>query len=42
MLQIGLEPNYQPERFKEYCKQCLLLDDLHPAFEKLFKEYLKS
>ena len=42
MLQNGEEPNYQPERFKEYCKQCLLLENLHPDFRKLFSEYLKE
>lgn len=39
MLQLGQEPNYQPERFKEYCSQCLKLDN-HPDFIKLFTEYL--
>ena len=42
MLQLGQEPNYQPERFKEYCRQCLLLDNLHPDFSKLFSEYLNK
>ena len=41
MLQNGEEPNYQPEEFKEYCKQCLLLEDLHTDFLKLFREYVK-
>lgn len=41
MLQLGKEPNYEPEKFKEYLKNCLLLDNLHPDFEILFSEYLR-
>ena len=40
MLQSGLEPNYQPGEFKEYCRKCLLLDNLHPDFRELFSWYL--
>lgn len=39
MLQLGQEPNYEPEKFKEYCSKCLELPT-HPDFEILFKKYL--
>lgn len=40
LLQIGEEPNYRPEDFKEYCRKCLELPDLHPDFRELFSWYL--
>lgn len=42
LLQIGEEPNYRPEDFKEYCRKCLKLPDLHPDFRSLFEWYLEK
>lgn len=39
MLQQGGEPNYRPRSFKEYCKECLKVEPLHPDFEELFRWY---
>ncbi len=42
LLQIGEEPNYRPDDFKEYCRKCLELPDLHPDFRDLFSWYLEK
>lgn len=42
MLQLGEEPNYNPEEFKEYCKRCLEIDSIHPDFKALFEKYLEK
>ena len=42
LLQIGEKPNYEPEKFKEYCQKCLQIDlPIHPEIKKLMEEYLK-
>ena len=40
MLQQGIEPNYRPEDFKEYCRKCLEVKPIHPDFERIFREYI--
>ncbi len=42
MLQNGEKPNYKQDEFKDYIKNCLLLNNLHPDFENLFERYLKD
>lgn len=40
MLQTGIEPNYNPEEFKEYCRRCLEIESLHSDFNELFNAYI--
>lgn len=42
LLQIGEEPNYRPEDFREYCRRCLELPDLQEDFKELFSWYLDN
>lgn len=42
LLQIGQEPNYEPDKFKEYCQKCLQITlPIHPEVEALMENYLK-
>jgi hypothetical protein len=41
LLQIGEKPNYEPEKFKEYCQKCLAINlPIHPEIKKLMKDYV--
>lgn len=42
MLQQGIDPNYKPKEFKEYCKKCLKVDPIHPDFFELFSWYTEK
>jgi hypothetical protein len=42
LLQIGEQPNYEPEKFKEYCQKSLQISlPIHPEIKKLMEEYIK-
>lgn len=40
LLMVGQEPNYEPERFKEYCRECLK-HEMPEELTKLFKDYIR-
>ncbi len=41
LLMNGLEPNYNPPEFKEYCRKCLALDiPIEPNMKALFEKYV--
>ena len=41
LLQHGQEPNYQPEQFKDYCKDCLAVEvPIQEDIEDLFQKYV--
>lgn len=42
LLQIGQEPNYEPEKFKEYCRMSLQVDlPIQPQIKKLMEDYVR-
>lgn len=42
LLQTKEQPNYEPEKFKEYCRKCLQIDlPIHPEIKVLMEEYTK-
>lgn len=42
LLQCGEQPNYEPEKFKEYCRKCLQIDlPIQPEVKKIMEDYIK-
>jgi len=43
LLQIGKKPNYEPEKFKDYCQKCLQINlPIQPEIKKLMEIYVQT